>query len=203
MKDKQAKKVTMNDLVNEYASIEKPVVEKQAELEIEETVKEEFTSEDYLQKLKDYNLQFKQDAIFATEEYFNVKPLHNVLVRIAVREPEVTSSGLLKPYKQIVPVPTQNGMANWAEIESPYPYDTLARVIAKPENISQVSVGDWVILSKNPVEAKVVGRSNEAYLSIPNSFTHPTWKEETPPKDPTNPHYGYLLVPVYEIKAIL
>lgn len=193
----------MNDLVNEYATVEKPVVEKQAELELEETVKEEFTSEDYLKKLSEYNKSFKQDAIFATEEYLKLKPLHNVLVRVAVKEPELTKSGLLKPYKQIVPVPTQNGMANWAEIESPYPYDTFARVIAKPDTITSVSVGDWVILSKNPVDAKVVGRSNEAYISIPNSFTHPNWKEETPPKDPNNPHYGYLILPVYEIKAVL
>ena len=198
-KDKQSNRQTMNDLLAEYKSEEvaSPVT-KQESLEME-MVKEDTTSKDYLSKLADYNKQYQK----VSEKYSKVKPLQNVLVRVMVKEPEISKSGLLTPYKQIVPVPTQNGIAKWAEIESPYPYDTIAVVVAKPDHVTNLNIGDIVILSKNPVEAKVVGGSNDAYVQIPNFFTHPEWKEETPPKDPTNEHYGYLLVPVYEIKAIL
>lgn len=198
-KDKPSNRQTMNDLLEEYKREETSPVAKQESLEME-MVKEDTTSKEYLTKLADYNKTYNQTI---SEKYYKVRPLQNVLVRVMVKEPEISKSGLLTPYKQIVPVPTQNGIAKWAEVESPYPYDTIAVVVAKPDHVTTLNVGDTVVLSKNPVEAKVVGGSNDAYVQIPNFFTHPEWKEETPPKNPTNEHYGYLLVPVYEIKAIL
>ena len=202
MKDKAGKKTTMNDIIHKYQVEDEfnPVAEQVAKQT--ENIKEENIDTEFFDKLTAYNIALTNRENIATE-YSKVKPLHNVLVKVFVKEPVVTSSGLLRPYKQIVPVPTQNGYGDWAEIESPYPYDTLAVVIAKPDSLTNVNVNDLVILSKNPVEAKVVGKSNEAYVSIPNNFTLPSWKEETPPKDPTNPNYGYLLIPVYEIKAVL
>lgn len=200
MQDKPGKKLNMNDIVNQY-KVDEPqenIIEQQNRKEIERLTSE-YNSDEYFQKLKEYNEKFPD----WNETYIQVKPLHNVLVRVKVKEPQMTKSGLLKPYKQLVPVPTQNGYGDWAEVESPYPYDTEGIVVAKPDSITSVKVGDSVLLNKNPVEAKVVGKSNEAYLTIPNAFLHPSWKEETPPRDPQSIHYGYLLLPVYEIKCIL
>lgn len=200
MQDKPGKKLNMNDIVNQY-KVDEPqenIIEQQNRKEVERLTSE-YNSDEYFQKLKEYNEKFPNLG----ETYIQVKPLHNVLVRVKVKEPQMTKSGLLKPYKQLVPIPTQNGYGDWAEVESPYPYDTEAVVVAKPDSITSVKVGDNVLLNKNPVEAKVVGKSNEAYLTIPNAFLHPSWKEETPPRDPQSVHYGYLLLPVYEIKCIL
>lgn len=197
MKDKPAKKFSIGDLVNQYADEEKTPLEKQADLELE-SVQAENVDQKYLDSLVIYN----KEAIYDIDpSYKNVTPLHNVLVRVFVKEAEVTEEGLIKPYKQIVPVPTQNGVSKWAEIESPYPYDTIAIVVAVPESMTSLKVGDKVLLSKNPVDARVIGTANDAYLSIPNSFWLPEYKGETPTKDVLNKHFGFLLIPYFEIKA--
>lgn len=202
MKDKAGKQVTMNDVIEQYKIADDDnIVAKQVDKEISQLTAE-INTDEYLNKLRVYNENLNNKGVEYTQ-YCDVQPLHNVLVKVFVKEPEITESGLLKPYKQIVPVPTKAGYGDWAEIESPYPYDTLAIVVAKPDPITTIKVGDMVLLNKNPVEAKVLGQSNEAYITIPNAFTRPEWKEETPPKDPESIHYGYLLIPVYEIKCIL
>ena len=203
MKDKPANKVTMNDILHEYRledEKEPSVVDKQLERKTS-SLSEEAIPSDYLVDLANYNELLRTSLL--DNNYAKVKPLHNVLVRVFVREPLKTESGLLRPYKKIVPIPTKAGYGEWAEVESPYPYDTLAIVVAKPDSITNINVGDTIVLGKDPVDAKVVGQADSAYISIPNAFTLPDWKEETPPKDPKNPHYGYLLLPVYEIKCIL
>lgn len=199
MKDKPAKRFNMSDLVHEYADVEKTPTEKQADLALE-SVKIDNIDSSYLDSLAEYNLNI---VSVLDEDYKRVRPLHNVLVRVFVKEPEVTKDGLIKPYKQIVPVPTQNGMATWAEIESPYPYDNIAIVVATPDSMTSIKAGDVIQLSKNPVDAKVIGQSNEAYLTIPNAYWIPEYKGETPTKDPLNKHFGYLLIPYFEIKAVI
>lgn len=200
MKDKQAKKFSINDLVREYNDTdEKTPLEKQTSLAVE-SVKIDNIADQYLTSLKTYN-----DTIVRNldNDYTKVKPLHNILVRVFVKEPEVTKEGLIKPYKQIVPVPTNNGVANWAEVESPYPFDNLAIVVSVPENVTSLKTGDIIQLSKNPVDAKVIGSGKEAYLNIPNTYALPEYKSLEPTKDPLNKHFGYLLVPYFEIKTIL
>lgn len=203
MKDKVAKKANINDILEEYRNIDDPV-KNQEQTGIDSITVDDDGGEAYYKKLREYNTSLREDALDV--DYCKIKPLHNILVRVFLREPEVTKDGLVKPYKQIVAVPTKNGVADWAEIESPYPYNTTAIVVALPESLSTsgvLRVGKTVQLSKNPVEAKVVGGGNDAYLSIPSAYWSPEYKGETPPKDPTNKHFGYLLIPYFEIKAVI
>lgn len=196
MKDKVGKKLTMNDVINEYKDFN-PVEEQRQK--VTSNIKEEKVDNVFFDKLKKYNENFPN----ISEEYNKVKPLHSVLVRVKVKEPEISESGLVKPYMHLVKVPTKSGYGTWAEVESTHPYDTVGVVVAKPESITLVNVGDTIVLTKNPVEPKVIGESNEAMITIPFGFVHPSYNKEELPRDPDNPHYGYLLLPVYEIKAVL
>lgn len=196
MKDKQGKKLSMNDVINEYR--ESNPVETQRE-KVMSSIKEENVDTVFFDKLKEYNQSFTN----ISDVYKKVKPLHGILVRVKVKEPEISESGLLKPYMHLVNVPTKSGYGTWAQVESTHPYDTVAIVVAKADSITSVNVGDTVILNKNPVEPKVIGESNEAMITIPFGFVHPSYGKEDLPKDPSNEHYGYLLLSPYEIKAVI
>jgi hypothetical protein len=192
MKDKQAKKFTMKDLMTTHQN--KDIKEVQND-RITNELKEENYDEAFNEALKVYN----QSITTLDPDYTNLYPIRDVLLRVFVNEPEVTESGLIISQKEIVPIPTRNGQASWAEVESPYPYSTKAIVVAVNKN-SELVPGDIVYLQNRQVQAAVIGTSNEATITIKNAFVHPDLKAQIPPKDPSNKHYGYLLLPEYDIK---
>lgn len=194
MKDKTATKLSMNDILNKYQ--EKDPVTRQAQKEME-SIKEIVINSEENDKIINYNKRVNQ----LDELYTSLQPLSDVIVRVFLIEPTITESGLIIPHKEIVPISTNNGVGTWAEAESPFPYSKKAVVIAVPKDHPNLSPGDIVMLSGNPIEAKTHGTSNNAYFRIKNEFFHPDSNFTQTPQDPNDRHYGYLLVSNYDIKV--
>jgi len=197
MKDKRAKQMTQRDLLEQYKN-EDPM-EKQIYSQMS-TLEEEVMTEEQIEAIKNYN-----ENVFnsATEQYKSLKPMTDVLVRVKVNEPRVTEKGLIASNKLYIPLPTQSGVGNLGVMENPYPYSRVAVVIAKPDTVSQIEVGDVVFLSNSPVEGRLTGKGKDAEVVIPKGFVHPLSKTFRLPTDFTNEHFGYLLVPFYEIQMVL
>jgi len=195
MSQKPARKATVNDLLDEY-QMSSPKT-KQLSLS-NENVQDEVWDQSELQLISDYNNNIHN----IDELYSSVQPLGAYIVRVFLIEPE-QSNGVFVPYKQLVSVPTQNGMAEYAEIESPFPYSNRAIIVATPPTSSFLSKGDVIQLGSNPVKPQVNGRGNNATVSIPSAYIHPDAKTYEIPRKIDSKHYGYLIVPVHEIIAKL
>lgn len=195
MKEKAARKATMTDLLDEYQS--NSPKQKQIDLS-NETVQDESWSQTELLQIKEYN-----DRVHILDPlYSSVTPLTSYIVRVFLIEPK-ESEGVFIPYKQLVSVPTANGMAEFAEIESPFPYSNRAVIVSTPMNASLIQKGDIVQLANNPVRPQVQGRGHNASVTIPAAYIHPDAATFNIPKNITDRHYGYLNIPVHEILAKL
>ena len=197
MKDKNERKTSVNDLLKKHQSEEKNPLATQ-EAKAAENLTVEYLEEKDLQAIRDYNSSITE----LDPMYKSVKPLHEILVRVFLTEPRITESGLILPHREVVPIRTANGIGNWAEVHSDFPYSTKAVVVSVPEN-SLLKPGMIVQIAPNQVKAEVVGTSNNAFITIKSAFIHADSGETLPPKDVTNKNYGYLLIPLYDIKAIL
>lgn len=185
----------MTDLLDEYQS--NSPKQKQIDLS-NETVQDESWSQTELLQIKEYN-----DRVHILDPlYSSVTPLTSYIVRVFLIEPK-ESEGVFIPYKQLVSVPTANGMAEFAEIESPFPYSNRAVIVSTPMNASLIQKGDIVQLANNPVRPQVQGRGHNASVTIPAAYIHPDAATFNIPKNITDRHYGYLNIPVHEILAKL
>ena len=197
MKDKSVRKTSISDLLLEHQAEEKHPLQMQAEKEAS-NIKEDGLTEQEVLNITAYN----QNITTLDELYSKITPLHDIIVRVYLIEPKISESGLMLPYKDTVPVSTQNGMAKWAEVTHDFPYATKAVVVSVPHG-SNLEPGMIVQISPNQVRAEVIGQSNNATIHIKNAFVHVDKGDNYPPKNVTDRHYGYLMVPYYEIKAIL
>lgn len=133
------------------------------------------------------------------ELYLSVRPLQRILVRVMLLEPSRSESGMLIPYKQTLPVPTQSGVGSLMEMESPWPYSNRAVVVATPELSTFLKVGDIVQLDSPPV--RIGGNAQNATIIVPSAYMHPDANTIMLPTNPSNKHYGYLLIPTHDILA--
>lgn len=163
-------------------------------------VEEDIMSEEDIAKIEHYN---KNVFTSVTDDYKKIKPLTDILVRVKVNEPRVSDSGLIASNKIYIPVPTKSGVGSLYVVENPYPYSKVAVVIAKPDSITSLDVGDVVLLSNTPVSGDVKNNGKDAVVEIPKAFVHPNSKLFRVPTDMTNEHYGYLFIPYYEIQMVL
>lgn len=159
----------------------------------------ELISAEYIESAKHYNA----NILDIDDSYKTIRPVNDVLVRVFIHEPKVTESGLVRPFKQTVPVPTQNGMAEFMEASSPFPYTNKAVVIRQPDyQVDKKLEGKTVLLNRDIVRAVPMGRAMQVSFNIPTAF----WADcelTEPPIDPAHKDYGYLLVPNSAIKAII
>lgn len=196
MKEKPTGKTSINDLLNEY-KVTDPV-ESQKERVVSQ-IKESNYNLDLFESIERYNSNIMNlDSL-----YSELQPINDVLLRVFLLVPEKTANGLVVPFKKFVPIPTKAGVGSWAEVESPFPYSTKAIVVSAPIENKYFKAGQIVQLANDQVEAQVVGSGEDAYIRIKNGFMHPDSNLTIAPKDPNNIHYGYLLVPSYEIKTII
>lgn len=157
-----------------------------------------------------WDIEFNEILKKYNENILNPNPLYNslvtrnkVLVRVFVNELTITPDGIVIPNTQRVVLPTKAGYGSIGTVESPYPYSSKAVIIAVPKYIEDLVPGMIVQLSEEPTRAVPMGGGNEAAITIPNKFTHYSYKSQEPPIDPMNPHYGYLLVDARFIDIIL
>lgn len=196
MRDKQAKATNMNNLLQKYQEETNPL-DLQKKVEVS-SIKEESYSKEQNERILNYNRTLGT----IDPKYATVQPLQDILVRVFLIEPEVTESGFIVPHKEILPVPTNLGVGQYAEAESPFPYSKKAVVVSVPSDFTKLKQGDIVYLSGNPVEAKIIGSASNAYFKVKNEFFMSDTIKNTP-LDITSPHYGYLMVSPYDIKAKL
>jgi len=162
------------------------------------SIKEQSYSKEQNEKILVYNQGLRNiDPIYAS-----VQPLQDILVRVFLIEPSISESGFITPHTEILPVPTNLGVGQYAEAESPFPYSKKAIVVSVPQDFTKLKQGDIVYLSGNPVEAKIIGSAQNAYFKVKNEFFMSDTIKNTP-LDIASPHYGYLMVSSYDIKAKL
>lgn len=196
MKDRREKQQTVRDLLAEHQGQEKNPLRTQSD-KASLQIKEDVMTDQEVNDIKEYNRNITNlDPLYA-----NIKPLHDILVRVYLIEPQLSESGLFLPHTEEVPVKTQNGIGVW-NVTTGFPYSTKAVVVAVPDG-SNLQPGNIVQLAPNQIKADVVGASNNAIVTVKNAFLHSDRGSVIPPKDVTNQHYGYLLVPYYEVKAVL
>jgi hypothetical protein len=143
--------------------------------------------------------EYNRNVLALDPLYASVHPLNGYIVRVFLNEPTVTDSGLLIPFRQMVAIPTQNGMADYAEIETPIPYANKAVIVSTPPHSQFLKVGDIVQLGNNPVRTQAAGKGKNASVSIPAAYMHPEAKTIEIPTEINNQHYGYLLVSLQDI----
>lgn len=197
-KDKPAKKISMKEHI---ASKAKATNESKGNNDA--PVFKSSYDEDHNNKLKEYNTKINE----IDKLYSSLNPRFDVLVRVYVNPMEV-KDGVLMPNTVPVKAPTNSNVGYIGAMETSHPYSKKAVVIAVPEEIKDLKVGDTVVLSETPVKAQAVGKGDNAYILIPNRFIHPDEANKYPveqpiPVDPTDRNYGYLLVKPFDIKIKL
>lgn len=160
-------------------------------------------------EIKKYNQEIKN----LNPLYSNMIPVTKVLVRCFHIETERTESGLIvTPTKALVKLPTRAGVGFKGTAESPYLYTRKAVIVSVPERYmndenGKIKPGVIVQLENPALQAIPTGRNStggeEFDIDMPNAFTHYSYQGITPPIDPEDDHFGYLLVSVTDIQMIL
>lgn len=193
-KDKPKSKTTMMDFIKENQSsdpLQKQVVQVQTNIHA-------FKYTDlYDEQVRSYNQNLKT----LDPQYTSVLPLHEILVRFYLHEPQKVGN-LVMPFKQVVPVPTKSGVGSYEEIESDFPFRLKAVVISAPES-NPLKAGDEVMLSRRAIQMNIVGNGANRQILVEQGFVHPDSFLHDVPTDVTSPHYGYGLVEYHQIKAKL
>jgi len=132
--------------------------------------------------------------------YGELKPLNGVLVRVFTQEvPEIKEGSLLMMggTKKIVS-DTKSGVGT-KSVENDYDkFTRKAFVIAS--NVNSVPVGSLVQLSPVAITPRYLAAADAFYLE--HGFTH--WSvDDVPPKNYTNRHFGYFLVPPHLIQCLI
>lgn len=154
-------------------------------------------TEDYHKQIIAYN----ESLTTLDPLYSSIKPLHEILVRFYLHEPQVKGS-LVLPFKQTIPIATKSGQATYTDVESDFPFRLKAVVVSAPESNS-LKAGDVILLSRKAIQMYVVGTGANAAINVEQGFIHPDSHLNEIPTDVTNQHYGYALIPYHEVKAKL
>lgn len=193
MRDKKARSSTMRDqmIKDGYDPLKK-----QSEKAIVDIHASKYTKK-YLDEVIAYN-----DKLLELDElYCNVTPMSKILVRPYLITPDVTPSGLIVPYKQTVPVPTNSNVGKYADIESDFPYSPKAVVVSVPDHYTGLKKGDVIFLSRKAIQLLVLGTGANAELRVEGGFVHPDAGLFDLPKDVKDRHYGYVLIDAFNIDA--
>lgn len=194
MKDKRARQTSINDLVRKHRVNDGLLSQRQI---ADDNVEESIISQEELNNIYEYNSKVR----ILDEDYTNIQPLGDVLVRVFLQEPVKTEQGILEPFRQLLPISTPSGVGTLLEVESPYPYSNKAIVVAVPSHYTNLQVGDTIQLKSNPIKPIVTGHGVNAKIFIPAAYLHPSCNSLEVPQDCLNKHYGYLLIPYHEIST--
>ena len=154
--------------------------------------------------IKKYNEELKN----LSPLYSSMIPMTKVLVRCFHQETVRNKTGLIiLPTQASVKLPTRAGHGYKGTAESPYLYSRKAVIVAVPERYMQDENGKvkpgTVIQLENPHLVAVPKGDDSFDIDMPNAFTHYSYMDSTPPKNPESEHFGYLLVSIGEIQMIL
>lgn len=130
--------------------------------------------------------------------YTSLIPLGSVIVRIELIEDEIKKdTGLIIPKLVTVKADRQSGQGTDAAPD-PFRFRKTAIIVALPRQSVDLKVGMRVQLVNMQMltdKGQVVGYSYE--------YAHPEYDEPMISRIPTNPHFGYAIVPFSNIKVII
>lgn len=170
----------------------------------EEFVKKEEHWKEQLAKVQGYNATLTDFA----DSYKNIKPCWNILVRIYIREPRITDSGLFLPSmeaKDNIEIQKRAGSGDRYTqnlIESPFKFATKAVVAAVPEFETKLKTGDTVAI-KFVKSIATQFANGDIDITYDGAFVHPDSGLLTPPNDYGNENFGYALLPNSYIEAYI
>lgn len=150
--------------------------------------------EDRIKNFKEYNKTIHETI---SDSYKNYKPYTDFVVRVYVKEPE--EGAIIIPFMDEIPIRNQSGPGVHHTIPNPYMYSGKAIVVSTPFGEKFIKPGDIIHIPETLVNAPVAGRDD--ILEIQYGFWLPEWKRVSPPTDPKNEHFGYLIIPRGIIKG--
>jgi hypothetical protein len=147
-------------------------------------------------------ITYNENLFNLNPAYLELKPIRKVLLRVFVLPAKVDDNGIIIPNTLYVKKLTDSGFGYAGEIENIFPYSKKAVVVAVPEVLkSSLNVGEVVFLSDDQVNAVTAGSGNNAEIIIKNAFVRPdVYLKRQIPTEPTNEHYGYVLVDYADIQ---
>lgn len=141
--------------------------------------------------------------------YTSLKPIHDVLIRVYLREPKTMTFG-----STTIVVPDTSGQDmvetkrraasgdryTQSLTETPFKWLTKAVVVASPND--KLKVGDEVVIPY--LETQSLTKIDESkYITYYGAFVHPDSNSIEPPTNVMDAHFGYALLGFGYIKAIL
>ena len=206
MKDKPSKQFSMNDAVIQTANKQRkdsgkiftghrggpdsPIISAKAEPIINDAHMIQYET-----KIKEYN----KNIVNLNPAYASLNPVYKVLVRCFHLEAQRRENGLIIPAQVTVKVPTASGYGYLPPTDSPWLYSSKAIVVASYTD----TFTPGMLVQLGPSHLYPVSSGKDSKLIMPNAFTHYEWNNEMPPTDPSNEHFGYLLIPSRSIEIIL
>lgn len=141
-------------------------------------------------------------------EYTTLVPLHDVLLRVYLREPKTITYG--DTSLQVPDVSSQDMVEAKRRAasgdrytqnlsETPFKWQTKAVVVATPPN-DKVQVGDVVIIPYLDSQA-FVKADESRYMTYTGAFVHPNYGSLEPPTSCMDNHFGYALLGLGYLKA--
>ena len=215
-KGKKKLKTTMNDIKNEKFAKQgsgpsifmgeniphipniqaNALITKKKEEDIQKRVD---TLNEELNLVKGYNLTIDDFAPC----YKSFIPMDDILVRVFLKEPKESDSGLWLPThsaSDIVELKRRAGSGDrytqGADV-TPFTFSTQAVIVNIPpflEEDPRFERGN-IITIKHLRSDGVVLNDNSVIIDYQHSFVHPEYGDTTPPRDFKSEHFGYALIP--------
>lgn len=152
--------------------------------------------------------QVKERELYNSELIFKFNPLYEsftprdgVLVRVFARA-YGKAMGLYQDYAPKIPVYTKAGKGILKYVSDPYPFGMKAVVVSTaPYLDGSVNKGDIVQIL--PVDTLAPLPGDDTFIVPKHFFIHADTENilnyDTPPKDVSDPEFGYFLIPVSNI----
>lgn len=158
---------------------------------------EQFTKKE-VKEFIDYN-----ESITTLDEKYSTLSFRNrmVLVRMFIKDFTQKSDSL--HYSKMEYLKIASGIDDsviYDEFPNPFPFTRKAVVVSS--NIKDLSPGKIVALHEKPTV--VLQKQDQGYPVIRGGFIHPSDEDDymTPPQDPKDPNYGYVLINEQNIQLI-
>lgn len=161
--------------------------------------------EDELDRVKGYNQTLDDFSIC----YKNFIPYNKVLIRVFLREPQISESGFWMPSTSkadVVEVQRRAGSGDRYTqniVESPFKFDTKAIIVSAPTYAledERYKPGTIVCIEHLKAQATTF-QDDSTVIQYAFAFVHPDYGDVVPPQNYQSEHYGYALVPTDVIKG--
>lgn len=136
-------------------------------------------------------------------------PLDDILVRVYLKEPKESDSGLWLPTHSASDIIEMKRRAGSGDrhtqgIEvTPFTFSTQAVIVSVPEYLKEDErlKPNQVVTIAHLKSQGVILNDDSVIIDYHCSFVHPEYGDTTPPRDFKNKHFGYALIPRGIIKG--